>query len=273
MNPRRPRSAAILSLGLLAPALAGCGGFTPLYAAPGVAPKLASIEVSRPDGRTGFYMGQYLDDDVAKNREEKPIYRLLLKTNEVRIPRGVRVNNVASRYEVDLNTTYTLIETATRKVVTAGVVKINVTYDSADQPYAGLAAEEDGERRAAETAADRIRLELTTFFASPRPLPANLAALSNVDISTYSERLQGSSVVSPRQRAMGQPTAQNNASSIFGGPTNSVSTPDTPGRPAFNAASDPGLQPPADTPDTSAGTPAPAPADPAAIKTLPLEPQ
>jgi LPS-assembly lipoprotein len=256
-------------LGLASLALGGCAGFTPLYAVPGVVPKMASIEVSRPDGRTGFFLGQYLDDDLGKNHEGKPIYRLLLRTNEVRIPRGITVDNVASRYEVDLNTTYTLVEIDSKKVITTGVVKVNATYDSANQPYAGLSAEENGEERAAEAAADRIRLELATFFASPRPNPP-AATLNNVDIATYSERLQAASVLSPRERALGQPSIQSPNATMFGAPLQNVVTPDNPPAPEFSPSTDPtGIQPPGDTPNTSASPPAP---DPAAIKTLPLAP-
>ena len=43
-----------------------------------------------------------------------------------------------------------------------------VTYDSADQPYAGIAAQSDGERRAAEQVAQRIRIDLASFFASQK---------------------------------------------------------------------------------------------------------
>ena len=243
-------TAAALGVGALV--LGGCGGFVPLYAAQGVSTKMAAIEVSRPDGRTGFLMGQYLDDELAKDRGQSPVYRLLLKTNETRIPRGIRVDNVASRYEVDVNTTYTLVEIATRKVVTAGVVKINVTYDSADQPYAGIAAEQDGEERAAEQSAERIRLELASYFASPRPTPS-AAALTTTNISTYSERLQGSTVESPRERALGQPSAQGGQSDIFGQPLRSTTTPDTEPK-AFSPSQDP--------------TNGPA-RDPYAIQTLP----
>jgi LPS-assembly lipoprotein len=229
------------ALGLSALGLGGCG-FTPLYAASGVTPKLASIQVSRPDGRTGFLMGQYLDDELGKDRADAPASRLLLKTNEVRIPRGIRVDNVASRYEVDLNTTYTLIEIATRKIVTAGLVKVNVTYDSADQPYAGIAAEQDGQRRAAEQAADRIRLELASYFASPRPVQTDLAGRLNAEavaLETYSERLQPSTVQSPRERALGQPTPQGGPSDIFGQPLQRS----TPSDPAVGAPVLPGPAP------------------------------
>jgi LPS-assembly lipoprotein len=243
-------TAAALGLGALV--LGGCGGFTPLYAAQGVSTKMAAIEVSRPDGRTGFLMGQYLDDQLAKDRGQAPVYRLLLKTNETRIPRGIRVNNVASRYEVDVNTTYSLVEIATRKVVTSGVVKINVTYDSADQPYAGVAAEQDGEQRAAEQSAQRIRLELASYFASPRPTPP-AAALTSTNIATYSERLQGATVESPRQRALGQPATQGGQSDMFGQPLRSTTTTDTEPQ-AFSPSQDP--------------TNGPA-RDPYAIQTLP----
>jgi LPS-assembly lipoprotein len=198
--------------------LGGCG-FTPLYAVKGVMPKLASIEVSRPDGRTGYLLGQDLDDQFGKeNRASPPVYRLLLKTREVRIPRGIRVDNVASRYEVQLATTYTLVEIKTREVVTKGLVQVNVTYDSADQPYAGVAAELDGQKRAAEQAAERIRLELSTYFASPRPAVAASTIASDVGLNTYSERLQPATVQSPRERALGQPTSELGAPSIVGQP-------------------------------------------------------
>ena len=50
----------VLASGL---ALGGCG-FTPLYAAPGVVPKLAAIDVTAPQGRTGFLLREHLDDAI-----------------------------------------------------------------------------------------------------------------------------------------------------------------------------------------------------------------
>ena len=255
MTPLTPRSlafaAVLVSAGL---GLGACGGFTPLYAAPGVTPQLASIEVARQDGRTGFLLGQYLDDDFAKSRTSQPAYRLVLHSSQVRIPRGIRVNNVASRYEVDLNTTYTLVDIKTRQTITSGLVKVNVTYDSADQPYAGLAAELDGQQRAAEQSAQRIRLELASYFANPHPgSPSNTAQLAaDASLATFSERLQPATVQSPRERALGQPTPQHGASDIFGQPLRSTLPSDADGlgpqAPADPAA--PALDP---VPDAAAG--------------------
>ncbi|HEY4032129.1 MAG TPA: LPS assembly lipoprotein LptE [Caulobacteraceae bacterium] len=242
MSTAGPRSALLvlatrtLAFGGLSASLAGCGGFTPLYAAQGVSPKLAAIEVSQPDGRLGFYMREYLEDSLARDRNQPPVYRLNFANRELRVPRGITVSNVASRYEVDLSTTYTLTEIATGKQVTRGQVSINVTYDVQTQPYASLTAQQDGERRAAEVAADRLRVELASYFASPRPTPANAPALPLA--ATYSERLPGAVLQTPRQQAEGELQPQNGQADTFGQPRQLTTTPETAPQP-FSPSEDP----------------------------------
>ncbi len=242
--------------------LSGCGGYTALYAAPGVTPKLASIAVSRPDGRTGFLMGQYLDDRFGLAQGEQPLYRLLLKSSQLRIPRGVRVNNVASRYELDLNTTYTLVDIATRKVMTTGLVKVLVTYESANAPYAGIAAELNGQERAAEQTAQRIQLELADYFANPTPPTQLIAAnqlAADAQAATFSERLQPATIQSPRERALGQPTPQSGGADIFGQPLRGVTSDDDASASGpFLAPSDP--VPPTLAPPSPILDPVPGPA-------------
>jgi LPS-assembly lipoprotein len=87
-----------------------------------------------------------------------------------RAARGVRVNNVASRYEITLTVDLVLKDAATQKVALKDTIIATSTYDSADQPYAGLAAEQDGEVRAAAVAADLVRQRLSRYFAA-RPNP------------------------------------------------------------------------------------------------------
>ena len=228
MSTLRPvPTLAVQTLGILGLSLAlgGCGGFTPLYAAQGVTPKLAAIEVTQPDGRLGFYMREYLDDSLARDRNQAAVYRLSFANRELRVPRGITISNVASRYEVDIATTYTLTEIATNKVVTRGVVQVNVTYDVQNQPYASLAAAQDGERRAAEQAAERLRIELASYFASPRPTPS-AAALVVPNQSTYSERLPGAVLQSPRQQASGELQPQGDQADTFGQTRSLTTTPD-----------------------------------------------
>jgi LPS-assembly lipoprotein len=236
-SPRAPSALLALAVAGLSASLAGCGGFTPLYAAQGVSPKLSAIEVAQPDGRLGFFMREYLEDSLAHDRTQPPVYRLTFSNRELRVPRGITISNVASRYEVDLSTTYTQTEIATGKQVTKGQVSVNVSYDVLAQPYASLAAQQDGERRAAEQAADRLRLELASYFASPRPTPP-ASALVAPDQSTFSERLPGAVLQSPRQQATGELQPQGGQNDTIGQTRQLTTTPDAAPQP-FTPSQDP----------------------------------
>ena len=154
--------AAALLIG--AAPLAGCG-FTPLYATPAVSPPLASIEPVLPgSSRTGFLVRQALNEELARDVETPAHYKLAITLRETRFPQGVRVNNVANRYELDVLATYTLTDASTAKVIYTGHSQAEVSYDSADPPYAGVAANQDGEQRIAQQVAIQIRLALSRYF-------------------------------------------------------------------------------------------------------------
>ena len=149
-------------------ALAGCG-FTPLYATPGLTSKLASIDVIAPQGRTGFLIREHLDDAFAHDRAGPAAYSMKLALAEARYPRGVRTDNVATRYEYVLTADYTLANLPAGDVAKRGRVRVELTYDSADQPYASIVAQEDAQDRAAKEAARRIQLELAAWLATGEP--------------------------------------------------------------------------------------------------------
>jgi LPS-assembly lipoprotein len=151
-------------------ALGGCG-FTPLLAAPGVNSKLASINVIAPQGRAGFLIRQHLDDVFAKDRNAPAAYTMRLALSEARYPRGIRTDNVATRYELVLTADYSLANIPGGDVAKKGRVRVEITYDSADQPYASIAGEQDAEDRAADQAAQRIQLELAAWMATGEPTP------------------------------------------------------------------------------------------------------
>jgi len=146
-------------------ALSGCG-FAPLYGQPEVVPKLAAIDVETPQGRTGFLIRQHLDDVFARNHTAPAAYHMRLALGEQRYPRGVRVDNVATRYEYVLTAAYDLVSVPSGEVAKRGSVRVEITYDSADQPYASVTALLDAQDRAAEEAARRIQLELATWLAT-----------------------------------------------------------------------------------------------------------
>jgi LPS-assembly lipoprotein len=157
----------VVSAALLAAALglAGCG-FTPLYGAPGVTAQLASVQVTTPPGRTGQLLREHLDDALARDKGASPQYRMDLALSETRYPRGVRVDNVATRYEYVLTANYTLVSSSTGAPVKRGMARAQVTYDSADQPYASITAQQDAQDRAAMECARKIQLEVATWMAN-----------------------------------------------------------------------------------------------------------
>ena len=164
-----PRLAGVLAA-LTIPGLAACG-FTPLYATPGVTPNLASVDVITPEGRTGHLLSEDLQDDLAITHDRAPQYRLALALDETRFSRGQSTEQLATWYELSLRVSYSLIEISTGRTLTAGVMPVSVSYDAADDPYAGIVAQQDGQKRAAAEASQRIRLELAAFFAERAKTP------------------------------------------------------------------------------------------------------
>src|SRR5258708_4141544 len=162
------RTVFILAATLASLALGGCG-FTPLYAAPGVVSNLARIDVTAPQGRAGFLLRQHLDDSFGRSHGGPAAYKMQLSLSEARYPRGIRTDNVATRYEYVLTADYTLSTVPSGAVAKKGRVRVELTYDSADQPYASISAQQDAEDRATDEAARRIQLELAAWMATGEP--------------------------------------------------------------------------------------------------------
>lgn len=169
---RRHLSTLTLGSALLASAC----GFTPLYAQRGLSPTLSVIEVDVPQTRSGYLLREEIDDALARDRSRPAEYRLRLNVDEDRFARGLRIDDVATRYEVRLDVTYVLTQQGTTPL-TSNRFQVSVTYDSPDQPYAGVSANADGQERAATQAAQRIRIDLARFFAlQQRASPQRQAA-------------------------------------------------------------------------------------------------
>ena len=157
------RRAALLAL---LPLLAGCG-FTPLYAEGPVGTSLRAVAIETADhSRTSYFLRQQLDDEFGRDRGAAPLYRLTLGVEENRFPLGVRINNVASRYEIALTVRWTLLDAATGATLTQGVTPVRISYASADPPYAGVAAQQDGVERAAREASVRVRQDVARWMAA-----------------------------------------------------------------------------------------------------------
>lgn len=160
----KPRSAlfgvAPLVMAPLVMAMLGLSacGFTPLYGDAMVS-GLSRVAVSTPDSRLGYRLREHLEDALLFDRSAPPQWRVDVELSSARHPVGRRIDDTAARYELTLEAAWTLTPVTGGEALTGREV-VTVTYASADQPYAAIAAQEDAENRAAEALAQKLRLAL-----------------------------------------------------------------------------------------------------------------
>lgn len=162
---RRLALAAVALVGLSA-FLAGCG-FTPLYGETAVGGSLSRIAVTTQDDRLGYRVREQLEDALGRDGAQAPLWRLETTLEQSRRPLGRRIDDTATRYELTVRGAWTLTPTSGGPAVT-GVETVTITYAAADQPFAAIAAQQDGEERAAAELARLIRLDLMRAL-SARP--------------------------------------------------------------------------------------------------------
>lgn len=156
----RPLSLAMAS------ALTACAGFTPLYGDAGGSPTLSRIAIEAQDDRLGYRLREQLEDALAWDRGASPLWRLETQIQQNRRPLGRRIDDTATRYELTVRAAWTLTPVAGGAPLN-GAVTVTTTYGAADQPYAAIAAQQDGEDRAAAELARLIRIDLLRALAGP----------------------------------------------------------------------------------------------------------
>ena len=149
---------ALTALATASLLLAGCG-FTPLYGDAGGSPSLSRIAVTAQDNRLGYRLREQLEDALGWNRSAAPLYRLETVVQQNRRPLGRRIDDTATRYELTVRAAWTLTPVSGGAALT-GTEAVTTTYAAADQPYAAIAAQQDGEDRAAAELARLIRVDI-----------------------------------------------------------------------------------------------------------------
>ena len=143
--------------------LSGCG-FTPLYGETGVGTGLSRIAVTTPDDRLGYRLREQLEDAFGRDGAQAPLYRLTTEVEQSRRPLGRRIDDTASRYELTVKADWVLTPVSGGAPI-KGSQTTTTTYAAADQPYAAIAAQQDGEDRAAADLARLIRLDMMRALA------------------------------------------------------------------------------------------------------------
>ena len=148
-------ASAVALVGLV---LSGCG-FTPLYGEAGVGSSLSRIAVTTQEDRLGYRVREQLEDALGRDASQPPLWRLQTTVEQSRRPLGRRIDDTATRYELTVRGAWTLTPVG-GGLPLSGVETVTTTYAAADQPYAAIAAQQDGEERAAAELARQIRLDL-----------------------------------------------------------------------------------------------------------------
>ncbi|WP_374515809.1 LPS assembly lipoprotein LptE [Brevundimonas sp.] len=155
----------LILIAVSAVGLTGCG-FTPLYGDAGVGGSLSRISVTTQDDRLGYRVREQLEDALGRDGAQAPLWRLETVIDQERRPLGRRIDDTAARYELTVRGAWTLTPLNGGEPV-SGVETVTTTYAAADQPYAAIAAQQDGEERAAAELARLIRLDLMRALTSP----------------------------------------------------------------------------------------------------------
>lgn len=155
---RTAAGTASVGVAFVALLLAGCG-FTPLYGTAAGSPALSRISIQTQDDRLGFRLRDQLEDALGWDREAAPLYRLQTQVEQSRRPLGRRIDDTATRYELTVKAAWVLTPVAGGAALT-GVETAILTYAAADQPYAAIAAQQDGEDRATAELSRLIRIDI-----------------------------------------------------------------------------------------------------------------
>ena len=154
----------------LAPLTLAACGFTPLHSQAAAAPLPAvnlDFTQTQAKGATGdkveFLLRQSLKDRMAGNSGTSP-YSLSLDSKLARRSLGIRVDDVASRFDLTLTVEYRLIETKTGDVLDTGTVRAVSTFGAPTDPYGRTTAQFDAEERVSTEASDLLILKLARYF-------------------------------------------------------------------------------------------------------------
>ncbi|MEE9347289.1 MAG: LPS assembly lipoprotein LptE [Robiginitomaculum sp.] len=146
----------------------GACGFTPLHspATSGISAPLPNMAIeftdTKANGATGdkaeFLIHQALMARMGTGA--KSPYSLTLSPTVSRGSIGIRSDDVASRYDLNLVINYVLTETGSDKVIAKDSVRAVSTFNAPNDPYGRIAAQDNAQKRATMEAADRLVLKI-----------------------------------------------------------------------------------------------------------------
>ncbi len=157
-------SAVVFALAVLT----GCG-FEPLYGTTstdkGAAARFSQIRVDPIPDRIGQQIRNFLLDRLNPyGQPARPVYRLIVEPSVSSTDLGIERDETATRAILLLNVGYSLIETASGKVLFTGSARSTNSFNIVDSDFATKSAEKGALDRAAREVSDAIRIRLGIYF-------------------------------------------------------------------------------------------------------------
>ena len=114
--------------------------------------------------RAAFLITQSLRERVSDTVSE-PTYRLRYTPYVSRSGLGVGVDDVASRFDYNIYTNYSLTDAETGKVLKNGSIYSVATFGAPRDPYGRIVAEGNAAEQASQQAADRLITDIALYFS------------------------------------------------------------------------------------------------------------
>ena len=151
---------------ILTSALLTACGFKPMHAPASLSGTSGMYEnvavTSEGNDKIDFLIKQALRDRMGA--QNNSLYTLNIDSKVQRRTLGISEDDVASRYDIALTTSYTLTERKTGDIVLRDRVSAVSTFASPRDPYGTISAEDNATEQVSSEAADRIIVRLATYF-------------------------------------------------------------------------------------------------------------
>ena len=122
------------------------------------------------DREAGYYMQQRLLDRVGNQDTAKHVVTITPRVSRRQL--GVTANDVASRYDIILQARYELTDRKSGKVLKTGTAESISTFGAPDDSFGLIAADTNGTQQGAKELADRLILQLSTYYSQEKALKA-----------------------------------------------------------------------------------------------------
>lgn len=144
-------------------------GFKPMHASTGLGVSgiaFSDISVRTPGNeKIDFLVKQALRDRVGDNADAPYILQIRPKLSRDGI--GIRGDDIASRYDLNLISLVELMDAKSGDILWTDTVKTISTYSAPQDPYATISAQNNATELVARNAAERILIALARYKPQP----------------------------------------------------------------------------------------------------------